>query len=114
MSYTVIKGAHSPLEAIGDAVYTNHSDTVADPDGNLYQAWTVQRTSNHVDVVVIKRERGSGVYSPVHTFTQLQYGKNGYASLAVVGKHLVVLLSSRDDEGTKILPEEWIIINVLP
>src|SRR4029453_7526473 len=106
---TVIKGPHSPLDAIGDAVYIQHSDQTIDAGGNIFQAYAVTRHSGQLDAVIVKRESGTGIYSLVAIFSQAQYGKNGLPSVQVKGNHLVVILASRQPDDST-LPEEWLVL----
>lgn len=108
---SVIHGPHSPLDALGAVKYSNHSDSAVDAAGNVFSAYTVTRPNDTQDVVVVKRQQGTGVYTAVWTFDQLTYGKQGNAGLAIVFHHVVVFLSARNALD-QTLPVEYIIPDV--
>lgn len=97
--------------------YCNHIGGGAkDAKNSVFIAGTVQCKDedsprfNKIDVVVKKRQQGTGVYTTVHVFDEETYGKHGYATLAVVGKHLLCFLSERDGSDTEGV--EYLIENV--
>jgi hypothetical protein len=86
--------------------YVNHSDLATDGLGNAFAAVTVGS-----DVWLVKRQQGTAHLSLLHVFDDAVYGKQGYGAVAVVGRHVVVWLSSRQPDGTT-RPKEYIVTDV--
>ena len=94
---------NSPAPGAG---YTNHIGTTRDGAGNIFAAVTLDGPgAGDLDVAIMKRQQGSGVWTEIHRFTEAQYNKHGYGSLEVVGNHLVCVLSERSADGATVAVE---------
>jgi hypothetical protein len=90
--------ASSPAPGPG---YTNHIGSTRDGAGNLFLAVTIDGpAANDLDVAIMRRQQGTGVWSEIYRFRQAEYGKQGYGTLEVVGSHLVVVLAERIEDGS--------------
>ena len=93
--------------------YTNHVGSTTDGGDNVFVAATRDGPNlGDVDVVIRRRQSGTGEWTEVYTFTQRKYGKHGYCSLECVGAHLVCLLCEVDAENGQVVTKEYLILNV--
>ncbi len=82
------------------AGYSNHSDLAADQWGNLYGAITRNDPGKASELLICRRQHGTGVPATIAIFPAVGGIKYGYCSIAVVGAHLVVWASERQLDGT--------------
>lgn len=97
----------------GDVIvpgYCNHVDSTTDSIGNLYIMAT-HNNNGKIDCIVKKRAMATGAWTNIHTFDQDTYGKHGYSSIDRVGRHLVCILSERQEDDSTAL-REYIITDV--
>ena len=97
--------AHAAAQALTTPMpgpgYTNHIDGTRDGAGNGFLAVTIDGPgANDLDVVIMRRQQGTGDYTELHRFSQAEYGKQGYGTLLVIGAHLVVILAERLADGS--------------
>lgn len=93
--------------------YTNHVGSTTDGADNVFIAATQDGpVLGDVDVVIRRRQQGTGEWTDVYTFTQRKHGKHGYCTLECVGAHLVCLLSEVDANSGAVVTKEYIILNV--
>jgi hypothetical protein len=86
--------------------YTNHIDSTRDGAGNSFWAITIDGPgAGDLDLVIMRRQQGSGSWSELYRFSQAEYGKQGYGSMQVVGPHLVCVLAERQADGSTMAVE---------
>ena len=93
------------------AGYTNHVADAADAQGNMFAAFTQSLDGEWPDLLIRRRQRGTGVWSDLHRFAHTDKIKYGYATLRCLGRHLVVLAPERQLDGTN-PTREYIFLNV--
>lgn len=79
--------------------YCNHIDSAADSIGNMFIAAT-SNVDGKLNCIVRKRHYATGVWSDIYTFDEDTYGKHGYCTISVLGRHLGCVLSERQPDGT--------------
>lgn len=78
--------------------YCNHGHPVTDQWGNVYAVFTHGKPES---LKVRRRQHGgNGDWTTIAEFPATKEHKYGYASLAIVGAHLVVLAPERQPDGT--------------
>ena len=94
------------------AGYSNHIGSCKDAWDNMYGVFTRNDPGAHPEVIIRRRQHGTGLMSTIAHFPATATAKYGYCTLECVGAHLVLWLSERQPDGTN--PDvEYILPNAV-
>ena len=82
------------------AGYSNHVACCTDQWGNIYAVFTRSEEGQAPGLIIRRRQQGTGVWTTIAEMGPGVIVKYGYAALAVVGAHLVLLTPERQPDGS--------------
>lgn len=81
--------------------YSNHSDLKEDQWGNLYGVFVQSTDGQWPSLIIRRRQRGTGAWTTISELrAKVGVIKYGYASIAIVGAHLVLVTPERQPDGS--------------
>lgn len=92
--------------------YSNHVSLCTDQWGNVYGVFVQSEDGKAPGLIIRRRQQGTGAWKTIAEMKPGPIVKYGYASLAVVGAHLVLVTPERQPDGST--PQrEYLLLNAV-